>query len=88
VDGLKLTTTALRARVAQIRASGIKYIANLAPEEFKAEAESTADDIGAAGGVDACSDCAGTPEADTNVDGQPLPASVQPEAGPALPSAV
>lgn len=57
----------------QIRASGHRYIANVAPEEHKAEIEAIADVNGPEQAGEACADVAQTPEAPADVEPQPTP---------------
>jgi hypothetical protein len=57
----------------QIRASGLRYIANVAPEEYKAEIEALADVNGAELAGEACADVAQTPEAPVEVEPMPTP---------------
>ena len=56
----------------QIRASGIRYIANVAPEEFKADVEVLADVDGAEPAVEACADAGQTTEPPVEVEPAPL----------------
>jgi hypothetical protein len=55
----------------QIRASRLQYIANVAPQELKAEVEAVVDYSGVPSAVGACPDLAETPDGNADANAHP-----------------